>query len=65
MPRTALSVEWNEERVESPSSASQFQPPSASRCAGNHAASAETSAPSHAPLASVYELMQTSTSPPQ
>src|SRR4051794_10041189 len=64
MPFSELSVEWNDERVD-PSTHSQFQPPSTMRCSTNQSASAETSASSQAPLASVYALMQQSTSPPQ
>ena len=57
-------MEWNDERVE-PSTHWQFQPPSASWWSRNHCAMPVTSAPSHAPLASVKALMQQSTSPPQ
>ena len=57
-------MEWNDERVD-PSTHSQFQPPSASRCSTNQAASPSTSAPSQTPFASVQALMQQSTSPPQ
>jgi hypothetical protein len=63
-PLRELSVEWNDDRVE-PSTHSQFQPPSVSRCSTNQSARPATSAPSHRPFASVQALIQQSTSPPQ
>ncbi len=63
-PLSEFSVEWNDDRVD-PSTHSQFQPPSASRCSTNHAAMPSTSAPSQTPFVSVQALMQQSTSPPQ
>ena len=60
----ALSVEWNDDRVD-PSTHSQFHPPSSIRCSANQSAMAVTSAASQTPLARVLALMQQSTSPPQ